>query len=173
MEIPRMTCAPEPFRCRGPLPSRAARAIAKMSKGHNVCEADREIKRRFHGYEIPPVDPVSERELMERALATYSAAVGIEYPVEPDIIDRLLHGLDNRLGRSIEIMLDALRAAIEAGHPRLDMQHFAEAWGRNLECPRGANVFVVENWPDVDPVRGFDRAPSAPPAPLKRPRGRK
>lgn len=34
-----MTCAPEPFRCRGPLPSRAARAIAKMSKGHNVCEA--------------------------------------------------------------------------------------------------------------------------------------
>jgi hypothetical protein len=147
--------------------------ISGVCKLRDSLEADREIKRRFHAYEIPPVDPVSEREFMERALATYSAAVGVEYPDEQDIIDRLLHGLDNRLGRSLEIMLDALRIAIEAGHPRLDMQHFAEAWGRNLECPRGANVFLVGNWPDVDPIYGFDRAPSAPPAPSKRPRGRK
>lgn len=34
-----MTCASEPFRCRGPLPSRASRPIAKQSKGHNLVEA--------------------------------------------------------------------------------------------------------------------------------------
>lgn len=115
--------------------------------------ADGEIRRRFRAYEIPPVNPITERELLERALATYAAAVGIEYPDEADILDRLLHGIDNRLGRAIEIMLDALGIAIEAGDQKLDRQHFAEGWATHLECPKGANVFVVENWPDVEPVR--------------------
>jgi hypothetical protein len=52
MEILRMTCATEPFRCRESLPSRAARRIAKQSKGHSIIEAvlGDEPGRRF-GFE--------------------------------------------------------------------------------------------------------------------------
>lgn len=147
--------------------------LSGVNELHEHLFANSENKRRFRHYEIPPVDPIGERELIERALATYASAVGVAYPEDPAIVDRLLHGVANRLGRCLEIMLDALHVAIKAGHQQLDMQHFAEAWSAHLECPRGANVFLVENWPDVHPVHGFDRAPSAHPAASRRPKRRK
>ena len=152
-----MTCATKPFRCREPLPSRAAREIAKKSKGHNVCEAvlGDEPGRRFS----------FESNLEKRvAITTY---------YRPDVIDLYeqapgFEWVDNETGEVHVHYLDFVATFISGLRLGLIVkpEELVEKgdWRRKAQCisdclPRMlADKVCIVTERNLDPVDEFNAA---------------
>ena len=117
-----------------------------------VRQVDPQIARRFTVFYPQPMTGPKERLRLRAILAGFCKAAALRAPVEPDLVDRILHGVDGRFGRAIEMMVEAAVLAIKQRATVLDLQHFAECWAITTGCEPGANVFIAHNWADIAPA---------------------
>lgn len=121
-----------------------------------VIRSDAQVKRRFTAMGLPEMVETVHGDMYRAVLADYCGRVGLEPPVEPDLIGRVFHGARYRFGRAIELLLLAMEFAIEQDDEYLTIDHFASAYAMNEACPASENVFYADNYHVLDPDAGDD-----------------
>lgn len=120
----------------------------------DVIRSDAQVKRRFTALGLPEMVEAVHGDMYRAVLADYCGRVGLEPPVEADLIGRIFHGARYRFGRAIELLLLAMEFAIEQDDEYLTIDHFASAYAMNEACPASENVFYADNYhvlnPDAD-----------------------
>lgn len=120
----------------------------------DVIRSDAQVKRRFTAMGLPEMVETVHGDMYRAVLADYCGRVGLEPPVEADLIGRIFHGARYRFGRAIELLLLAMEFAIEQDDEYLTIDHFASAYAMNEACPASENVFYADNYhvlnPDAD-----------------------
>ena len=122
----------------------------------DVIRSDAQVKRRFTAMGLPEMVETVHGDMYRAVLADYCGRVGLEPPVESDLIGRIFHGARYRFGRAIELLLLAMEFAIEQGDEYLTIDHFASAYAMNEACPASENVFYADNYHVLDPDGGDD-----------------
>ncbi|EET47492.1 transposition protein, putative [Thalassobium sp. R2A62] len=121
-----------------------------------VIRSDAQVKRRFTAMGLPEMVETVHGDMYRAVLADYCGRVGLEPPVESDLIGRIFHGARYRFGRAIELLLLAMEFAIEQDDEYLTIDHFASAYAMNEACPASENVFYADNYHVLDPDAGDD-----------------
>ena len=146
--------------------SSALNAIKTLMVGEDACcvvlsgiesleqvrTIDPQIERRFTLFRLTPMTGPKERRKLGVILAEFCGVAGLGVPLDPQIIARLLHGVDGRFGRAIEVMIEAIALALKHNSADLDCQHFAESWAISTACEPSRNVFLAANWADIRPM---------------------
>lgn len=122
----------------------------------DVIRSDAQVKRRFTAMGLPEMVETVHGDMYRAVLADYCGRVGLEPPVEADLIGRIFHGARYRFGRAIELLLLAMEFAIEQGDEYLTIDHFASAYSMNEACPVSENVFYADNYHVLDPDAADD-----------------
>lgn len=118
----------------------------------NLIRSDPQVQRRFSTLTLPPVFPATHGDNVAMVIEHYCRKAGLDAPVEPDLIPRLMHASRHRFGRTLETATLAVEAALALeGTTRLTMQHFAEVWAREEGCDPDRNVFLSPNWGNLQP----------------------
>lgn len=128
-----------------------------------IIRSDQQVQRRLSTLILPPVAEVSDGPCFQAVIGEYCQIAGLDAPSELDLRPRLFHAGRYRFGRCIEIIIGAIELALLSGAPRLDIGHFAEFWALQEGCSLGENVFLAENWSQIDPDREdeFSASPRA------------
>lgn len=116
-----------------------------------VIRSDAQVKRRFTSMVLPKLAEPIHGDMYRTVMADYCGRVGLEPPVEADLIGRVFHGARYRFGRAIELLLLAMEFAIEQDDDHLTIDHFASAYAMNEACPASENVFYVDSYHVLDP----------------------
>lgn len=114
---------------------------------------DPQIDSRFSKLWLDEVSPGSDAKGIWRLLKTYCAAAGLETPPRGDLIQRLFHSCRNRLGKSIERIVDAIELALYNGDTALTIDHFAQAYALKEGCRSNRNIFLVDKWASISTER--------------------
>lgn len=112
-------------------------------------EFDPQIDSRFSKLWLDEVSPTSDAKGIWRLLQTYCSAAGLEAPARGDLIERLFHSCRNRLGKSIERIIDAIELALFNGDTALTIDHFAQAYALKEGCRSNRNIFIVDKWASI------------------------
>ncbi len=116
-----------------------------------VIRSDAQVKRRFTSMVLPEMVEAIHGDMYQTVLEDYCRRVGLEPPVEADLIGRIFHGARYRFGRAIELLLLAMEFAIAQNDEFLSIDHFASAYAMNEACPASENVFYADNYHALDP----------------------
>ena len=111
-----------------------------------VIRTDPQVQRRFTAMVLPDLAEQVDGDSFRDIIAQYCQRVGLEAPVEPDLIGRLFHGGRYRFGRALELLLQAMEFAIDRGDDDLDIGHFAAAYAMNEACTAAENVFYADDY---------------------------
>jgi hypothetical protein len=130
-------------------PSACTVILSGIEALDDIREIDPQIEGRFTFFRLMPMTGPKERRKLTSILADLCATAGLGAPGEPTIVDRLLHGVDGRFGRSIEAMIEAIILALQQKATTLDLQHFAESWAITSACEPLDNVFLAKNYADI------------------------
>ncbi len=120
---------------------------------HEVILSDKQVDRRFFKTDVPPVGMATDGDDFHQLIEAYCDRAGLRPELSGDLVSRLFHGSRYRFGRSIETLLNAIEAALDAGADWLGNDHFARAWAMQEGCAPGGNVFLVDDWADINPDR--------------------
>jgi type II secretory pathway predicted ATPase ExeA len=124
-----------------------------------VIRSDAQVQRRFTAMILPEMVEALHGDMYITVMTDYCGRVGLEPPVEADLISRIFHGARYRFGRAIELLLLAMEFAIERDDAFLTIDHFASAYAMNEACPASKNVFYVDNYHVLDTDAG-DNVPT-------------
>ncbi|MBN2906679.1 MAG: TniB family NTP-binding protein [Rhodobacteraceae bacterium] len=127
-----------------------------------IASYDDQVKRRYSKMALPAMSSAKDGAALTEVIQKFSARVGLDPVIDDDLVDRLIHASRNRFGLCIENIIAAIETAVLKGSSRLEILHFAEAWGMQEGCDLGQNVFVSPRWAqiDLDEVKPKD-APAA------------
>ena len=115
-------------------------------------ENDMQAVRRYAFLSLPGLDLPTEMKVVTKALAdaAATAGLGLAFDDEKDLRDRLVHAGLGRFGLTIEMIGDAVRAALVAGDTTLDETHFTRMYEKRTGSKLAANPFAIENWWEVN-----------------------
>lgn len=116
-----------------------------------VIRTEPQVKRRFTAMVLPELVETVHGDMFRAVMADYCGRVGLEPPVEVELIGRIFHGARYRFGRAIELLLMAMEFAIECDDAFLSIDHFASAYAMNEACSASQNVFYAETYHVLDP----------------------
>lgn len=116
-----------------------------------IVRSDPQVQRRFSTLILPPVDSVADRDDILAIIDAHCGIAGLTPPVEKDLVDRLVHAARRRFGRCIEFNIAAIEHALLEGADQLEMHHFAAAWSIAEGDQIDRNVFLAEDWWQIDP----------------------
>ena len=113
---------------------------------------DPQIDSRFAKLWLDEVSPSKDGKGIYRLIETYCAGDGLKPPPRGDLVLRLFHSCRNRLGKSIERVIDAIELALLNKDNALTIQHFAQAYAIKEGCRPTRNIFMIDAWASVDPA---------------------
>lgn len=116
-----------------------------------VIRSDKQVQRRFTSMILPDLVEEVHGDMYRTIVADYCARIGLQPPVEADLVARVFHGARYRFGRSVELLLGALEFAIEDDADVLTSDHFASIYAMNEACYASENVFYVDKFSLLDP----------------------
>jgi hypothetical protein len=129
----------------------------------DIVRSDPQVQRRFSTLILPPVDADADRIDLMAIIEMHCEIAGLDFPVDNDLIDRLVHAARKRFGLCIEYSVGAVERALAAGADQLSVHHFAAAWSLLEGEVINRNVFLAEEWWQIDPDR-ITAAPLAGPS---------
>lgn len=140
-------------------------------------EPDVQLSRRAQWYSVAPVALPEDGEALRKTLSGNAELVGLALDQDTvrQLLPRLVHASDGRLGVLVEEIQDALRFALEAKAPRLLLEHFAGAFARRTGNAPAYNPYMRADFRSVEVWRMLADRERPPPVPEKGParRGRK
>ena len=118
-----------------------------------VIRSDPQVDRRFSVMNLRPVGVATDGDDFSDLVAAYCARAGLRVELSGDLVARRFHGSRYRFGRSIETLLNAIEAALDGGADWLANDHFAQVWAMQEGSGPGGNVFLSDDWAEIDPDR--------------------
>lgn len=123
---------------------------------------------------IAPVTTTTENlEQLREALETYVGIARIEWEVDDDLFQRLIHACSGARGLILDFLKDVVVAAARSDDKRLLMKHFTDAYRDHTGCHMSGNPFVETNWLNTNPNRLLEAVDGVTRAPVAAPKGRK
>lgn len=116
-----------------------------------IVRSDPQVRRRFSSIVLPQIDADADREDISAIVEAHCDRAHINPPIETDLVDRLVHAARRRFGLCIEYSSLAVEHALLEGAITLDMQHFAAAWTMQETTNGAGNVFLADDWWNIDP----------------------
>lgn len=114
-----------------------------------IASADPQIYRRFYRIQPRPLASGSDNDLIDALISNYAEEAGLACLTDDDLTNRVLYAGRYRFGRCLELIIDAIRCALREGDLRVDISHFAAAFGANEGCDLDQNIFAVTNWTEI------------------------
>jgi hypothetical protein len=116
-----------------------------------AVNADPQVKRRLSTIRLPPVSFAADGQSFNLMIRQFCEISGLEPPRDQDLVERLLHASRYRFGRCIETVRNAIECALDREAAVLDILDFAEVWACAEGCDPSRNVFLAEDWAEIDP----------------------
>jgi len=111
-----------------------------------VIRTEPQVKRRFTAMVLPDLVEEVHGDMYRKILADYCGRVGLEPPIEADLVARVFHAARYRFGLSVELLLGALEFAIDEDADALTIDHFASIYAMNEACYPSENVFYADKF---------------------------
>lgn len=124
--------------------------LSGTEKLAEIVRSDPQVQRRFSTLNLPPVDAHADYDDISAIVEAHCARAGLEPPVEADLVDRLVHAARHRFGRCIEYSTLAVERALLDGTDQLRVDHFAAAWAMQEGENIAKNVFLADDWWEID-----------------------
>lgn len=115
-----------------------------------IASTDRQITRRFRTMTLRDVTEAADGDMLWSVLKGFCGKSDLLAPDRADLIGRLIHACRGQFGLCIEMIVDAVELALNAGADVLDNQHFAETFAMYTDCDFGKNVFLARRWSQID-----------------------
>lgn len=115
-----------------------------------IVRSDPQVDRRFRKIHPRALAIGADTADVADLVQLYCDEAGLRCAFRNNLASRLIHASRGRFGRVIETTIDAIGRALQEGADTLTAEHFAEAWGANEGCSWARNVFVAENWAEID-----------------------
>ena len=165
--------------------------LSGLPSANDVLRMDTQVRRRCRFRRLPSLSP-DDIEMVEGLIAGFAGKASLSVTTHDDLAARLIHAANDQLGVTIELVIEAVRSALDAadnapsysragrrGKPikeavrTLDIHNFADAYAARNGCEAEHNPFVVQNWADVDTTIVFEPNHSAPGSDVQARRPRK
>lgn len=141
--------------------SALALIVPGVPKLDGLIGTDPETSRRFMRMRLGPMGGSEGRAQTERCLHSRCGAAGLR-PVEgQDLVKRRLFATGGSLGRSIELVLAAIRRALDAGRGALDLRDLAVAF-ESQGALATSEPFTGPDWKAATPFRSSRRRAQGP-----------
>jgi hypothetical protein len=141
-------------------------------EGKDFINLDPTLSRRLKPIEMLPINFGSDGKVLRDAAATLLGKSGINDDLglfsENEFVKILIHASAYRFGVAIELIIEAIGAALMENEEAITLDHFAEAYYVRASCEDDQNPFVARNWKIIDSSKVFDRLEDAEPKPKKR-----
>lgn len=130
--------------------------LSGTEKLAEIVRSDPQVQRRFSTLVLPPVDADADRDDILDIIAAHCEIAGLDEPTEADLVERLVHAARRRFGLCIEYSVMAIEQALLQGADHLDIHHFAAAWSLLEGNEIARNVFLADDWWQIDPDRASE-----------------
>lgn len=119
-----------------------------------IAATDRQITRRFNKMRLQDIDAGSDAAMLRGIVSSYCRKAGLDAPgFEDELLGRMIHAAQSRLGQFIEYLLDTIDIALDEGATALERGHFVEAYAVKSSCAAAENVYLTRHWSRVDVER--------------------
>ena len=125
-----------------------------------VINHDPQLARRVYPIEFARLNALYDSDRILKILTHYADAAGLTPSPDilvPEMAARLAHAADREFGLMIEMIIDALKKAMEAGSPVVGIAQFTAVFRDRTGCPDGLNVFVVDDFERIEVRRLLGR----------------
>ncbi len=96
---------------------------------------------------------------LQKTTAMLAETAGLTFLPSNDVSARLIHAARGAMGLSIEMACDAVEDALKCGNDAVTIKNFAAQYSARTGCGPKANIFLANNWPDIDPTRVLTNNP--------------
>lgn len=121
---------------------------------------DRQLRRRCRFMYLTKLSAAEHAEFLGDAVNEYAATAGLKVDVDDDamLVPRLLHAGQYEMGISLEILGEAVEAALDRDGKTLKLVDFQNAYADRNLMPDDQNIFFANAWHTIDPalVRAAD-----------------
>ncbi len=117
----------------------------------DIVRSDPQVQRRFSTLILPLVDAMADRDDILAIMDAHCEIAELLPPTEADLVDRLVHAARQRFGLCIEYSISAIERALLEGAGQLSMYHFAAAWSLTEGDTIDRNIFLADDWWQIDP----------------------
>jgi hypothetical protein len=117
---------------------------------------DTQLRRRFRFLYLGKLTAKDHAEFLRDAVEHYCglAKISVAAQVKEDVAGRLLHAADYEMGRSLEIVGNAVEEALDRGSRKLEKVDFANAFADLCKSlPDDQNPFMATAWHTIDVSR--------------------
>lgn len=118
----------------------------------DLLNHDPQLARRVTPIEFPRLAPHTSTDLALSISDEYArrSSLSLMDNFDRDFAARLIHAADREFGLLIEIVIEAIQAALLARAETLERQHFAAAFRRRSGCLDGFNPFLATDFERID-----------------------
>jgi hypothetical protein len=115
-------------------------------------ENDVQVIRRYRFQSLPDLDLSTDRDFLAKIIdkSTQIASLTNLVRDDPDLVARLHHAALHQFGLAIELINEAVEAALIAGDSELVAAHFAQGYEERTGSSPIANPYVVGDWWNID-----------------------
>ncbi|MBM7482337.1 hypothetical protein ACVWWI_004352 [Bradyrhizobium sp. USDA 3686] len=113
---------------------------------------DRQLRRRCRFMYLSKLSAAEHAEFLDAAINEYAATAGLKVDIDDDamLVGRLLHAGQYEMGISLEILGEAVEAALDRDGKTLKLVDFQNAYADRNLMPDDQNVFFANAWHTID-----------------------
>lgn len=129
-------------------------------EARELVNHDGTFTRRLRPIEIRPMTFSTDCAVLRAAvgkLLTNSKKSDLGLFKEDDFVHILMHAAAYRFGLAIEMTIEAIGEAHEAGERSISLDHFAGAYFIRTNCDDDMNPFMSRSWRGIDTTKALDR----------------
>ncbi|SNB71706.1 TniB protein [Rhodoblastus acidophilus] len=113
---------------------------------------DEQVARRTRFVKFETINE-SNAAVIKAIIKSYTNVAALAVTFGDKLAERLIHASNGRFGVIIEMTLEAIEIALEAGATELTREHFATAYVWRTGNAAPANPFVADNWRAINSRR--------------------
>lgn len=126
--------------------------LSGITETLDLFKDDRQLKRRMR---YIPFDSLTDRDVeqMRGIVENFAEIAKLKFTERPGsmLIERLCHASAYQFGLAIELLIDAIKDALEREGKRLGIEHFIASYASRTAQPSELNVFASPAWQTIDP----------------------
>lgn len=113
---------------------------------------DRQLRRRCRFMYLSKLSAAEHAEFLGEAVQAYAATAGLKVEVDDNamLVPRLLHAGQYEMGISLEILSEAVEAALDREGETLKLVDFQNTYADRNLMPDDQNIFVAHAWHTID-----------------------
>lgn len=140
--------------------------LSATLEGREFINHDGTLTRRLRPIEILPMTLATDGPVLRAAVGVLLKKSGVSDTglfEEDDFVRIMMHAAAYRFGLAIEMTIEAIGEAVDAGERAITLDHFAGAYYVRTNSDDDMNPFVSRHWQGIDTTKALDRNLEEPP----------